>query len=177
MTCNMREERFTKPTLLIIVATIGLCFWIGGVSWFMSKHISNQQSTYESQWQTYTYTSQTQRFSFEYPADWSVSTEEKFDEMPTLILASPDGIQITINPWHTKEFRGIPYAAMEERRVYGKNIVVIKTLYYKQKPIEIVAIFEDHTYPVQTITMEFPSGDVLKATDTFNHLLSSLSFK
>jgi len=182
-----RQKEISKPFLLIGVALIGLLSWVVTIFLITTKMQWQREpasiASQKKEWKTYQYFNDKKKFTFEYPADGKIKLENKFDEIPTITISSlKDGKEYTvvINTWHAQEYRGEFYSSREEKRQYENQLVTIKTIYLKKKPIAIVAIFEnfaDAKEAIQTISMDLSSTDVYYSLKIFNHLLSSLSYK
>lgn len=181
-----QQKQFSSPVLLIGVALIGLLSWIFTIFLITTKMSWEREmtpiATQREGWRVYQFDAK-KKFSFEYPANGKIKIENKFDDIPTITMSAvKDGKEyaIIINAWHAKEYRGEFVTAKEEKRQYGNQLVTIKTIYFKNKPIEIVAIFESFASPrdaIQTISMDLSGNDTSYALRIFNHLLSSLKYE
>jgi hypothetical protein len=186
MLTETQKSEISRPLSLIAVALIGLLFWVFGVMWFtervQSQATDTTTSSSDEAWDVYHYRGK-KTLSFDYPKTWDVQTEKEIDDVPLITLSfqqNGKSYHMSINNPHTKEYRGAGYFSVDESRQYGSKSVLIKTLYFQNEPIEIVAVFtkfNPKTDSVQTVNLELPPKDTAFSLSVFDHVLTSLQYK
>jgi hypothetical protein len=167
------------PMLLITVALIGLLFWFFGIFWFTGK----VQISDESIWARFSAFYDGKQLSFEYPKSWKIQENKHVDGIPEIVFSFENNqrtYHMTINSFHTKEFKGAEYFSVDETRQYGDRSVFIKTIYVKNKPIEIVAVpvsSDQEKSLIQSVSLELPSHNTQLYFSLFDHMLKSLQYE
>jgi hypothetical protein len=181
----MFTKTLSRPLFLITVALIGLFCWAYVIMWFTEKIQSKtSEATFVTQgkmWNVYQYQGK-KHLSFDYPNTWDVQTKKDIDGTLMILFSfmqSGKSYHMIINNSHTKEYRGGGYFPVDEMRNYGNKQVLIKTIYFQNKPIEIAAVFTEFAEDdiVHTVNLDLPPRNTRFYLSIFDHVLTSFQYK